>query len=149
MCCAQTGLSGIHHIADKDFSAVIKRAQELPGFSEEDIAAFPHKEVNVGYAHNTVLGASGEVVKVGAGASLGHHSEGYSVPRKWWQQQQIAWPCAAIRGGGQGGQPPVLCAERSSGSHKRVNVCYAHKTALGTSGEMVEVGTSTLPGRWR
>ncbi|GLI70539.1 hypothetical protein VaNZ11_015455 [Volvox africanus] len=65
----ETGLSGVPHIrADgsghKDFSAIIKRALELPGFTAEDVAnASKKKDVMVGFGHNAVLSVAPQVVE--------------------------------------------------------------------------------------
>ncbi|KAG2498770.1 hypothetical protein HYH03_003509 [Edaphochlamys debaryana] len=64
----ETGVNGVRHIkADskghKDFSAIIKRAQELPGFTEEDIAKMPKKkDVTVGFGHNAILNVAPQVI---------------------------------------------------------------------------------------
>lgn len=55
----EVGVSASRHLAGtsgrKDFSAVIKRAQELPGFSHEPEPKF----VTVGFGHEATLGAAG------------------------------------------------------------------------------------------
>jgi hydroxylamine reductase len=67
------GWPGVPHIdADpsgrKDFSPVIERAKELPGFeSDEDKGS-----VNVGFAHNTVLGAADKVVEAVKSGDIRH-----------------------------------------------------------------------------
>ncbi len=53
------GWPGVTHIADKDFTPVINRALELPGFSED----VPGKEVMVGFARNSVLGVADKVIE--------------------------------------------------------------------------------------
>jgi len=45
------------HIPNKDFSAVIERAQQLPGFTHEPEPKF----VTAGFGHETTLGAAGAV----------------------------------------------------------------------------------------
>jgi hydroxylamine reductase len=57
--CGLVGWPGVPHIADNDFTPVIKRALDLPGFSE-DMAC---KEVMVGFARNAVLGVAGAVIE--------------------------------------------------------------------------------------
>lgn len=52
------GWPGVAHIADHDFTPVIKRALELPGFTE-DVTG---KEVTVGFARNAVLGVADAVI---------------------------------------------------------------------------------------
>lgn len=52
------GWPGATHLNDRDFSAVIKKAQEMPGFSEDA----PGKTVMVGFARNAVLGVAPAVI---------------------------------------------------------------------------------------
>jgi hydroxylamine reductase len=55
---------GIRHIEGWDFTEVINKAQELPGFTEA-----PGKEILVGFGHNAVLGVADKVIEaVKAGA---------------------------------------------------------------------------------
>ena len=56
--CGLVGWPGVPHIADNDFSPVIKRAQELPGFT----ADAPGKMVTVGFARQAVLGVADKVI---------------------------------------------------------------------------------------
>ena len=66
-----TGLVGwpdIPHIADKDFSPVIKRAQELSGFPEDTDG----KTVMVGFARNTILSVADKVVEAVKNKNLRH-----------------------------------------------------------------------------
>jgi hydroxylamine reductase len=49
---------GVEHISDKDFSPVIKKALELPGF-QDDVEG---KSVLVGFGRNAVLGVAGRVI---------------------------------------------------------------------------------------
>ena len=53
---------GVAHMKTKDFSTVIKRAQQLPGFTAADCAKFPQKNVTVGFGHNAVLNVAPQVV---------------------------------------------------------------------------------------
>ena len=57
-----TGLVEWPHIThvdnNKDFTPVITRALELPGFTED----MNHNSVNVGFAHNAVLNVAGKVI---------------------------------------------------------------------------------------
>jgi hydroxylamine reductase len=59
------GYPGIPHIADRDFSAVIKKAQELPGF----IGDQEGKTVLVGFGRNAVSSVADEVI---ASVKSGH-----------------------------------------------------------------------------
>lgn len=72
----EVGWSGVPHIEGemgktKDYSKVIEKAQELPGFEwepEESEAKF----VTTGFARNAVLGVAGEVVKAVQEGHLKH-----------------------------------------------------------------------------
>ncbi len=52
------GWPGVRHLADHDFSQVIKAAQALPGFTE----TVPEKSITVGFGHQAVLGVAGTVI---------------------------------------------------------------------------------------
>jgi hydroxylamine reductase len=53
------GMPFIQHISDYNFSLVIKRALELPGFSQD----VPGKSVMVGFGHSTILGIADKIVE--------------------------------------------------------------------------------------
>lgn len=53
------GYPGVLHIASKDFSVVINKALELPGFPED----IEGKMVSVGFGRNTVLNLAGKVIE--------------------------------------------------------------------------------------
>jgi hydroxylamine reductase len=52
------GFPGVAHIDGRDFSAVIKKAQELPGFTDD----VESKAVLVGFGRNAVLSVAGKVI---------------------------------------------------------------------------------------
>ena len=52
------GWPGVRHIADKNFKPVIDKAQEMPGFPEDQEG----KSVMVGFGHNAVMGVAGKVI---------------------------------------------------------------------------------------
>lgn len=66
------GVQHIHGHANFDFTPLIKKAQEMPGFTEHDtdfsypdVDAYVRTEsFDVGYAHEVVLGAAETVIKV-------------------------------------------------------------------------------------
>lgn len=62
------GWPGVTHIANKDFSAVVKKAQELAGFPSDTEG----KSVMVGFARNTVMGVAGKVIEAVKGKALRH-----------------------------------------------------------------------------
>jgi hydroxylamine reductase len=59
---------GVIHIENRDFSPVIKRALELPGF-EEDI---PGKTVMTGFARNAVLSVADKIVEAVKAGKIKH-----------------------------------------------------------------------------
>jgi hydroxylamine reductase len=61
------------HVADQDFSAVIARALELPGFTAKDIAAMPPKPPHmVGFGHTSTLSVAGAVIDAIKAGKLEH-----------------------------------------------------------------------------
>jgi len=52
----------------KDFSAVIKKAKELGGFSQDAV----EKEIVVGFGHNAVLGLAGKIVEAVKSKTIRH-----------------------------------------------------------------------------
>jgi hydroxylamine reductase len=64
VCCAdrmfttgEVGVQASQHLPSTDYSAVVQKALELPGFSHEPEPKF----VTVGFGHQTTLGAAGRV----------------------------------------------------------------------------------------
>jgi hydroxylamine reductase len=62
------GMPFIQHIPNYDFAPVIKRALELPGFTQD----VPGKSVMVGFGHNTVLGIADKIVEAVKNRSIRH-----------------------------------------------------------------------------
>jgi hydroxylamine reductase len=62
------GWPGVRHIADKDFTAVIEKALELPGFTEDQKG----KQVMVGFARNAVMGVAGQVIEAVKNKAIRH-----------------------------------------------------------------------------
>jgi hydroxylamine reductase len=62
------GWPGVLHIADKDFTPVIERALELPGFPEDTDG----KSVMVGFARNAILSVADKVVEAVKNKDLRH-----------------------------------------------------------------------------
>lgn len=52
------GWPGVVHIEDKDFTPIIEKAMEMPGFTEDD----PGDSVMVGFARNAVMGVAPQVI---------------------------------------------------------------------------------------
>ncbi len=62
------GFPGVTHVANGDFAAVIKKAQELPGFADD----VEGKSVMVGFARNAVLGVAGQIVEAVKNKDIRH-----------------------------------------------------------------------------
>ena len=57
----------VKHVDGWDFSAVIAKAQELPGFPDN-----PGQEILVGFGHNAVLGVADKVIDAVKGGAIKH-----------------------------------------------------------------------------
>jgi hydroxylamine reductase len=62
------GWPGVQHIANKDFTPVIEKALELPGFSEDQNG----KQVMVGFGHNAVMGVADKVIEAVKNKAIRH-----------------------------------------------------------------------------
>jgi hydroxylamine reductase len=62
------GWPGVQHISGPDFTAVIQKALELPGFSEDQDG----KQVMVGFARNAVMGVAGQVIEAVKSKAIRH-----------------------------------------------------------------------------
>ncbi len=62
------GWPGVTHIADKNFSPVIEKALELPGYKEDAQG----KSVMVGFARNAVMGVAGTVIEAVKNKAIRH-----------------------------------------------------------------------------
>ena len=62
------GWPGVRHIAGEDFSPIIEKALELPGFAEDQNG----KQVMVGFARNAVMGVAGQVIEAVKNKAIRH-----------------------------------------------------------------------------
>lgn len=62
------GWPGVQHIKDKDFTPVIEKALELPGFTEDK----EDKTVMVGFARNAVLSVADKVIELVKAGKIRH-----------------------------------------------------------------------------
>lgn len=62
------GWPGVKHIKDKDFTPVIEKALELPGFTEDREG----KKVMVGFARNTVLSIADKIIDLVKAGKIRH-----------------------------------------------------------------------------
>ncbi len=66
--CGVVGWPGVAHIQNRDYSAAIKRALDLPGFTED----VPGKSVMTGFARNAVMGVADKVIDAVKGGDIRH-----------------------------------------------------------------------------
>jgi hydroxylamine reductase len=59
---------GVKHVTNKDFSSVIKAAQDAKGFTEDA----PEKYTTVGFGHNTVIGIANKIVDAVKAGKIKH-----------------------------------------------------------------------------
>jgi hydroxylamine reductase len=62
------GWPGVAHIADRDFTPVIKAALQADGFAEVG----PDKSIMVGFGHDAVLGVADKVIEAVKGGAIKH-----------------------------------------------------------------------------
>lgn len=62
------GWPGIQHIKDGDFSPVIKKALQMPGFTEDA----PGKEIYTGFARNAVLSVADKMIEAVKNGNIRH-----------------------------------------------------------------------------
>ncbi|MGD8992474.1 MAG: hydroxylamine reductase [Desulfobacterales bacterium] len=62
------GWPGVRHIADKDFTPLIEKALELPGFTEDQKG----NQVMVGFARNAVMGVADQVIEAVKNRAIRH-----------------------------------------------------------------------------
>ncbi|MEE9419477.1 MAG: hydroxylamine reductase [Desulfatiglandaceae bacterium] len=62
------GWPGVPHIADKDFSPVIEKALEMPGFAEETNG----RQVMCGFGHNAVMGVADKLIEAVKSGAIRH-----------------------------------------------------------------------------
>ncbi len=62
------GMPGVKHISNRDFSPVVEKALEMPGFPED----IPGKSVTVGFGHNAVLGIADKVIQAVKNKEIKH-----------------------------------------------------------------------------
>ena len=93
------GWPGVQHISDSDYSAVIQKAVELPGFSEDQTG----RQVMVGFAHNAVMGVAGQVIEAVKSKAIRHFflvggCDGAKPGRDYYTQfvEQVPADCVVL-----------------------------------------------------
>ena len=93
------GWPGVQHISGSDYSAVIQKTLELPGFSEDQNG----KQVMVGFAHNAVMGVAGQVIEAVKSKAIRHFflvggCDGAKPGRDYYTQfvEQVPTDCVVL-----------------------------------------------------
>ena len=147
------GWPGIPHIAGRDFAPVIRRALELPGFTQ-DVGG---KSVMVGFARNAVMGVAGRVVEAVQGKQIRHFflvagCDGAKPGRNYYTQfvEQVPADCVVLtlacgkfrffdkELGAIGGIPRLLDVGQCNDAYSAVQIALALSKAFG-------VGVNELP----
>jgi hydroxylamine reductase len=151
-----TGLVGwpdVAHIAGNDFSPVIRRALELPGFTEDKAG----KSVMVGFARNAVMGVAGKVIEAVKGKKIRHFflvggCDGAKPGRNYYTQfvEQVPKDCIVLTLacgkfrffdkdlGAIGGIPRLLDVGQCNDAYSAIQIAVALSKAFG-------VGVNELP----
>jgi hydroxylamine reductase len=151
-----TGLVGwpdVAHVPGGDFGLVIKRALELPGFTED----VNGKSVMVGFGRNAVMGVAGAVVDAVKGKQIRHFflvagCDGAKPGRNYYTQfvEQVPADCVVLtlacgkfrffdkELGAIGGIPRLLDVGQCNDAYSAIQIAVALSKAFG-------VGVNELP----
>ncbi len=151
--CGLVGWPGITHIQDQDYGPAIKRALELPGFTEDK----PGKTIMTGFGRNAVMGVADKViegVKSGAikhfflvagcdGAKPGRNYYTEFVEKVPQDSVVLTLACGKFRFfdkdlGDIGGIPRLLDIGQCNDAYSAVQIAVALSKAFG-------VGVNELP----
>lgn len=96
----EVGVDASRHITGPDFSAVINKALELPGFTAFD-AAVPKRTHTVGFGHSAVLSVADQILGAVKGGQLSHiflvgGCDGNEPQRKYYQRLHAETPSDAV-----------------------------------------------------
>jgi len=151
-----TGLVGwpdVKHIADKDYSPVIQKALEMPGYT----ADIDKGEVTVGFARNTVLGVADKVIEAVKAKQIRHFflvagCDGAKPGRNYYTEfvEKVPQDCVVLTLacgkfrffdkdlGDIGGIPRLLDVGQCNDAYSAIQIAVALAKAFG-------VGVNDLP----
>jgi hydroxylamine reductase len=91
--CGLVGWPGVRHIADRDFSPVIKAALDAEGFAADG----PDKTITVGFGHHAVMGVADQVIEAVKAGKIRHFfliggCDGAKTGRNYYTQLAEAVP---------------------------------------------------------
>lgn len=147
------GWPGVLHIEDRDFTPVIEKALEMPGFKEDKVG----KTVTVGFARNAVMSVADKVVDAVKTGKIKHFflvggCDGAKAGRNYYTEFVEKAPddtvvltlaCGKFRFfdkelGDIGGIPRLLDVGQCNDAHSAVQIALALSDAFG-------VGVNELP----
>jgi hydroxylamine reductase len=147
------GWPGVRHIGNKDFTPVIQKALEMPGFTENTNG----KSVMCGFGHNAVMGVAGKVIDAVKSGAIKHFflvagCDGAKPGRNYYTQFVEQAPkntviltlaCGKFRFfdkdlGDIGGIPRLLDIGQCNDAYSAIQIAVALSKAFG-------VGVNELP----
>ncbi len=149
----EVGWPGVTHISNGDFSAVVAKALELPGFTEDSDG----RQVMTGFARNAVMGVADQVIEAVKGKAIRHFflvagCDGAKPGRNYYTQlvEQVPPDCIILtlacgkfrffdkEMGTIGGIPRLLDIGQCNDAYSAVRIALALAKAFG-------VGVNELP----
>lgn len=146
--CGPVGWHGVPHITDMDFSPVIARAADLPGFA----ADAPEKTITTGFARNTVMSVAGPLLDMIGKGDVSHifligGCDGARLGRNYFHDLAMETPgdsliltlgCGKFRFNDEdlgtiGGIPRVLDMGQCNDAYSAIQVAVALAGALNCS----------------
>jgi hydroxylamine reductase len=147
------GWPGVKHVSDKNFTPVIQKALEMPGFTENTNG----KSVMCGFGHNAVMGVAGQVIDAVKSGAIKHFflvagCDGAKPGRNYYTQFVEQAPkdtviltlaCGKFRFfdkdlGDIGGIPRLLDIGQCNDAYSAIQIAVALSKAFG-------VGVNELP----
>jgi hydroxylamine reductase len=147
------GWPGVKHIENKDFSPVIQKALEMPGFAEDSNG----KYVTCGFGHNAVMGVADKVIEAVKGGAIKHFflvagCDGAKPGRNYYTRfvEQVPEDCVVLTLacgkfrffdkdlGDIGGIPRLLDIGQCNDAYSAIQIALALSKAFG-------VGVNELP----
>jgi hydroxylamine reductase len=142
----QVGWPDVPHISDGNFTPVIKRSLDLPGFSEDTNGRF----VTVGFARNAVLGVADKVIAAVQNKDIRHFflvagCDGAKPGRNYYTQfvEQVPKDCVVLtlacgkfrffdmELGDIGGIPRLLDVGQCNDAYSAIQIAVALSKAFG------------------
>jgi len=147
------GWPGVTHIANKDFTPVVQKALEMPGFTDD----YEYKNVNCGFGRNAVMSVAGTVIDAVKSGAIKHFflvagCDGAKPGRNYYTEFVEKTPkdtvvltlaCGKFRFFDQdlgtiGGIPRLLDIGQCNDSYSAIQIAVALANAFG-------VGVNDLP----